>query len=221
MADTWQNKDGRRARGETSRRAIVEAAVACIAENGLCDTTLDRVAEGANVSRSLVIFHFKSKDGLLIDVLNYLGADYTKGWDAALSDDGAPTSERLFRLLEFDLRFALERPDIISVWQSFWGEAKGSTLYREVAFPRDQGYMKDLADLLQLLANEGGYTDVEPATIETGIWSMTLGLWLEAHLNPDLDIYTKGLDAINAYLQAVFPRHFPLAMLDAQITGST
>ena len=220
MTGTWHNKDGRRARGETSRRAIIEAAVACIAENGLCDTTLDRVAEGAKVSRSLVLFHFKSKDGLLIGVLNYLGEDYTKGWDAALVDDGTSTSERLQRLTEFDLRFVSERPDILSVWHSFWGEAKGSTLYREVAFPRDQGYRKDLADLLQLLADEGGYADVEPETVETGIWSMTLGLWLEAHLNPGFDIYTKGLHAINVYLQAVFPRHFPVNNVDTQETGS-
>lgn len=219
MPGTWHNKDGRRARGETSRRAIIEAAVACIAENGLCDTTLNRVAQGANVSRSLVIFHFKSKDGLLVDVLNYLGADYTRGWDAALADDGAPTNERLFRLLEFDLRFAAERPDILSVWHSFWGEAKGSTLYREVAFPRDQGYRKDLTDLLRLLADEGEYTDVEPETVEAGIWSMTLGLWLDAHLNPGFDIYTRGLQVINVYLQAVFPRHFPLNKLDSQEAG--
>ena len=57
--------DKRRVRGEQSRQLILQAAISSVAALGLGKTTLDRVAERADTSRALVVFHFKSKNGLL------------------------------------------------------------------------------------------------------------------------------------------------------------
>ena len=50
---------------------------------------------------------------------------------------------------------------------------------------------------------------------------MMLGFWLDAHLNPGSDVYTKGIRALNVYLHAMFPNHFPpiVRRLDAQVGG--
>ena len=93
---------------------------------------MDAVAQRAKVSRALVLFHFKSKNRLYIEVLNHLGARFSAGWDEILADQGGHARERLLRLLEFDVGFAREFPRYISVWHAFWGEAKGSTLLREL-----------------------------------------------------------------------------------------
>lgn len=211
MGVARQTTDRRRIRGEESRQAIINGAIDCIATRGLCGTTLGTVAERAEVSRALVVFHFKSKNRMLIDVLNYLGARFSAGWDAILADDSVCASERLLRLLEYDVRFVTDYPQYVSVWQAFWGEAKGSTLYREVSFPRDQRYTRDRRAVLQALAREGGYDDVDLATLDKGVEAMLFGLWLDAHLNPSPDHYAIGMRALRTYLGALFPRDFAAA----------
>jgi len=208
MPEMQQSTDRRRRRGAESRQAIIEAAIACIATRGLCTTTLDRVAERAQVSRGLVVFHFKSKSRMLVDVLNYLSTEYSTGWDAVLARPGATPSETILHLLEYDVGFASERPDYLSVWNAFWGEAKGSTLYREVILPRDERYAGDLRTVLVALIEEGGYDDVDAKAMETGIWAMLFGLWLSAHINPTPDHYGHSMRVLHVYLASVFPRHF-------------
>lgn len=208
MQAVMQSTDGRRIRGEESKRAIIEGAIDCIASQGLRGTTLDAVAVRANVSRALVVFHFKSKNGMLIDVLNYLGTQFSAGWEAILTDDRGPTSELILKLLDYDVRFVCENPQYVSVWHAFWGEAKGSTLYREMSFPRDRRYMHDLHGLLRVLVDEGGYNDIDLAALDVGVTAMLFGLWFEAHLNPSEDHYAVGMRAIRTYLGGLFPRHF-------------
>ncbi len=51
-------------RSETSRRAIVDAALQIIGEGGYQALTTTRIEELAGVSRGLVGYHFHSKQGL-------------------------------------------------------------------------------------------------------------------------------------------------------------
>ncbi len=203
-----QLSDGRRKRGAESRQAIIEAAIDSIATRGMCATTLDAVAERAQVSRALVVFHFKSKNRMLVDVLKHLEAEYSAGWDAILARRDATPSETILRLLEYDVRFGSERPDYLSVWNAFWGEANGNTLYREVILPRDERYGKDLRDLLGALIEEGEYDDVDAEAMQAGIIAMMFGLWLNAHVNPTPDYYQRSMHVLLTYLSSAFPRHF-------------
>jgi len=197
--------DGRRIRGEESRQAIIEGAIACIASRGLRGTTLDTVAERANVSRPLVVFHFKSKNRMLIDVLDYMGARFSAGWDTVLADESGSVADRLLRLLDYDVRFVCQHPEYVSVWHAFWGEAKGNTLYREVSFPRDRRYLRDLHGLLRQLVDEDGGDAVDLAALDKGLNAMLFGLWHDAHLNPSADHYAVAMRAVRTYLAALFP----------------
>lgn len=208
MSTAWQATDKRRLRGEKSKKAIIKAAIGAIAEQGLRGATLERVAHKAEVSRALVVFHFKSKTGMLTAVLNHVGNVYADGWDALLSTSGISTSDQLLRLLEYDVRFASERPDFLSVWHAFWGEAKGSSLYREVSYPRDERYESDLRKLLGDLAEEGGYENIDVSAVETGMFAMLFGLWRNSHLALDANDYDTGMQAIRVYLSKLFPRHY-------------
>jgi AcrR family transcriptional regulator len=50
--------------GEERKQQILEAARGLCAEKGFAGTTLDDIAEGAGVSRALVVQHFGSKEGV-------------------------------------------------------------------------------------------------------------------------------------------------------------
>jgi AcrR family transcriptional regulator len=159
------------------------------------------------VSRALVVFHFKSKNGLLTEVLEILGARYSKGWDAAIAAGGASTIEKLLRLLDYDVRFATEHPEFLSAWHAFWGEGKGNSLYRELSVPRDERYAHDTRQLLAVLVEEGGYDRNDLTPIHTVLTAVLFGLWVEYHLHPGPDDYRKGMAAVRLFLSKVFPKH--------------
>ena len=217
MQELPKADDRRRLRGKESRQIILQAAISCIASRGLSNTTLDRVADGAGVSRALVVFHFKSKSGLLKDVLEFLGAGYSEGWDEIKKLDGASTMEKLLQLLDYDVRFSTENPEFISAWHAFWGEAKGNLLYHELSVPRDERYARDTNQLIATLIEEGGYDENELLPLQTGLTAMQFGLWVESHLNPGPDDYSKGMDAVRLFLSKTFPKH----PLPPAVTAST
>ena len=66
--------DGRRARGEASRQAILDAAVRVIAAGGLTSVTHRAVAAEAGVSTALTTYHFATLDDLLQATLSSLSA---------------------------------------------------------------------------------------------------------------------------------------------------
>lgn len=66
--------DGRRARGEASRQAILDATVRVIAAGGLSSITHRAVAAEAGVSTALTTYHFATLDDLLQATLTSLSA---------------------------------------------------------------------------------------------------------------------------------------------------
>ncbi|WP_126427785.1 TetR/AcrR family transcriptional regulator [Brevibacillus marinus] len=52
-----------------SKQELIEAAKACIVENGLEKLTLKMVADKANVSQGTVYYHFHTKNQLMMDVV--------------------------------------------------------------------------------------------------------------------------------------------------------
>jgi len=196
--------DKRRIRGEESRKLILQAAISSIAALGLGSMTLDRVAERAGISRGLVVFHFKSKNNLIVEVLNFLGNQYSSGWDTVVKSNSGSSMLKILRLVDYDIRFACENPQYISAWHAFWGESKGNLLYHELVVPRDERYEKEMKQLLAQIIDEGGYDRRELPSITTGLFAMMFGIWVESHLNPGPDDYDKNTKATRLFLSKVF-----------------
>jgi DNA-binding transcriptional regulator YbjK len=77
--------DGRVAKGERARRALIEAALALIARDGICAVTHRKVTREAGLPASSAAYHFSSIHDLLEQTL--LWADRQEG--AALARIGA------------------------------------------------------------------------------------------------------------------------------------
>lgn len=58
--------DGRRARGDASRRTILRAAIGCITDEGVAKLTHRSVAAAAGLSPARVSYHFPAVDDLLV-----------------------------------------------------------------------------------------------------------------------------------------------------------
>jgi len=197
--------DKRRIRGKESRKLILQAAVDSIATLGLGKLTLDRVAERVGISRGLVVFHFKTKDNLIEEVLAYLGEKYSGGWNLILEAAAESDMSKLLRLIDYDIRFACDNPTFVSAWHAFWGELKGSDMYQEHVGQRDLGYANDYELLLQKISGEGKYNLQELSLVTRGLFMMMFGAWVQVHLNPGPDDYEVNTKAVRLFLRGVFP----------------
>ncbi len=199
--------DKRLEKGVARRKVILDAAIKCIATRGLCDTTLDRIAQIAGVSRTLVVFHFKSKNEMLKIVLSEIGAEYNQQWNEILESSKTLSAEKkLMRLVDYDLKLPIEKPDLISVWYTFWGEAKG--LYKQFNANRDRKYDQDTYRLIESIINNGNYQTVNVKHVSAALSAMLLGFWWTAHLNPKQYNYQTNRKIIKSYLKLNFPDHF-------------
>ena len=198
--------DKRREKGAESRKIIIDAAVNCIATRGLCDTTLDKIADIANVSRTLVVFHFKSKKQMLAIVLEEIASQYNAEWESILNKTKNKSPEkRLLELIKYDVKLPVNKPNLIAVWHAFWGEAKG--LYKEFNSARDEKYSRDLNHLISQIA-DNNYQTTDIRGVVTGLEAMLLGFWWTAHVNPRQYNYRNCMRIIKSYLKLNFPKNF-------------
>jgi len=59
-------------RSATTRQALLDATVACLAEDGYAKTTTSRVAERAGVSRGAHLHHFQTRQALVAAAMEHL-----------------------------------------------------------------------------------------------------------------------------------------------------
>ena len=97
----------RRKTGSTVKPdTIVDAGVAAIKETNLTDWTVDSVASKAGCAKGLVLYHFKSKDGLLLRVADRIRQNQVKNRLEAVSGGtkGAASLDRLWAALTAEVR---------------------------------------------------------------------------------------------------------------------
>ncbi|GAA2151799.1 MULTISPECIES: TetR/AcrR family transcriptional regulator [Glycomyces] len=90
---------------ETTRDAIVAAAVPVFGRYGFRKTTMDLLAQAAGVSRPAVYQYFPNKTAVFRAVVETVGAELHAAALAA-SATGVTTADRLFALLRVKLDFA-------------------------------------------------------------------------------------------------------------------
>lgn len=92
---------GKKASEEARREQILQAAFRVAVREELEQLTIRQVAAEAGLSTGLVFFHFKSKEALLLALLDRLLDALFENWD--VSESSSPT-ERLLAWLKLDLQ---------------------------------------------------------------------------------------------------------------------
>lgn len=104
------------------KSAILEAAFSVAARERLDAVTTRRVAEVAGVSAGLVIFHFESKDKLLLALCEQVVDEVRLAFAGAPVEPDRPASDALLRFLS-DRVANFERPRVrerIELFFDFW-----------------------------------------------------------------------------------------------------
>lgn len=174
---------------------IVEAVVEAVAQHGISGTTLANVAAIAEVSQGVLIFHFKSKEGLLAETLRRLIDEYQQGWQAALAEPDP--LQRIVQLVRSDFAAAVCSRKTLALWFAFWGEAAAQPLYNAICAKSETlRYEAMIAACRAFCETDKGET-CDPALLAHSIDAMTDGLWLQMHIS------AKSLSRVDARAMAM------------------
>jgi TetR/AcrR family transcriptional regulator, transcriptional repressor of bet genes len=174
-------KDLRIVRGEDSRRSLVQAAINAVAQYGLAATTLNAVAEIAGVSRTLIGFHFSSKEQLLDAALENALDTYDKSLRKYLAQISSDSQTQVEGHILHDMHFAATHSELLSLWFANWGEVRATKKYRLNLLPIDNKYRNEITENLNNLFKDSHLSMQRAIMIDNFIY----GVWLQCHLNPE------------------------------------
>lgn len=101
------------------RHQILDTAKRCIARQGYHQTTMDKIAEEAGLSKGALYWYFKSKDDILVDLCRQMNNEYIATFHHFASQKMSvrelvlKTGERLLDLM-------LKESDSYKVFLEFW-----------------------------------------------------------------------------------------------------
>jgi TetR/AcrR family transcriptional repressor of bet genes len=187
------------------RRQIIEATIDTISTRGLAETTVATVAESAGVSHGMLMFHFKTKDALLVETLNFLSAEYGATWQAALAAAPDDPIARILALIAADFEPKVCARKKVAVWHAFFGEARARPTYLALYGELDEERTEVMHRLCAAALSEEPSTqwtaDIATACIER----LADGLWLQLLLGTRRTERREALRVIHQLLLSIFP----------------
>jgi len=173
-----------RSRGEETRRSILHATSALIAESGWSGFSTREIAARAGVTQGVVSYHWRSKDELVREAALAAAAGSLEPAVAALRE--APSvREALTRSLELVQAIRSEPALALLLFETMLNAARDERL-REALDEMIRHFRAELAAALE----REGVADAEPlaAALAAG-WD---GLFLHAVVDPRLDVLEAG-----------------------------
>jgi TetR/AcrR family transcriptional regulator len=154
---------------QEKRTRIMDAALSLFSKNGVSGTTVEQVSELANVSKSNLLYYFKSKDGLYLSVITHL----LDVWLTPLQNFSAEQDpiETLSNYIKVKLEMSRDNP---AESKLFCMEVvQGAPLLiKELETP-----LKTLLDAKSAVINEwikaGKLKPVDPIHLIFSIWAIT------------------------------------------------
>ncbi len=117
-ASTRSHKPANGGRGESSRKAILNAAEAIFAAQGLTGARTKAIARAAGVNKALLYYYFKSKDALYLAVLEEHLKGFFQKTNTVFQSKGSVRSVLLsYVTMHFDL--ISQQPHLPLIFQRF------------------------------------------------------------------------------------------------------
>lgn len=181
---------------------VIEAVVEVVARHGISGTTFANVSAAAGVSQGVLVFHFKTKEGLLTETLSRLLQEYEQAWSVAVASPDP--LERILGLVRADFSPSICNRKTLALWFSFWGEAGAQPLYSKVCVTAEVARYEAMLSSCRALVETSGGPD--PMLLSNSIDAFTDGLWLQMHLQGFPITRSEALESAFAHLRLLIPK---------------
>ncbi|MEU0933231.1 MULTISPECIES: helix-turn-helix domain-containing protein [unclassified Embleya] len=191
------------ASGDARRTRILNIALQEFAENGYRGTSLARIAERAELTQAGLLHHFRSKQELLVAVLDLRDRMDTEHLDLGeLPPGGEAALAKLTELAEHNRNI----PGLVQLFTVLTGEAV-TTDHPAHGWAQDRYAMVRTGVTASLEAGRASgelRADIDPAAIAAQIFAMMDGLQLQWLLDPEhVDMATLFRDYVEHLLRRI------------------
>lgn len=171
------------------REQIIAAAYAIAAKHGLNAVTIRVVALRADTSPGLVIFHFRTKEELILAVLDWVLSTTTAVSVGPEIEAISDPLERLIALLRQEMARLSREPQAIRVFFEFWGAAiwdRKIAARVEQELERYRNAFRPMAEAV-LIAEPERFRGVTAAALTAVAVSFIKGYAVQSMIEPHLD----------------------------------
>ncbi|WPE23537.1 TetR family transcriptional regulator C-terminal domain-containing protein [Shinella sp. NM-101] len=191
------------------RQQLLDAALSVVARRGLSGITVNDIADEAGCSYGVIAFHFKTKERLLLAVLDLLASNYEKIWLDAMASAAASPAERLRLLIDVDFDPRVAKTKHLAVWMAFWAEAPRVPAYKKRCSELKYRSLDTMVTLVTELAAERAVT-VDAMAIARGLYAITDGCWIFSHVTGENSpqMRERSRQVCLTFLSAFFPSDF-------------
>jgi len=170
-------------RSETTRAAILAAALKLFSQHGYDATGVAEICAEAGVSKGAFYHHFPTKQTLFLALLN----DWLEGLDEQIQSIlfVAPNmAEGLVRMAGMAGQFASQAGGNLPMFLEFWTQASRDPAVWQATIAPYQRYQRVFAGLVQTGIDEGSLRVTDPTVAARMLVAMAVGLLLQASLDP-------------------------------------
>jgi AcrR family transcriptional regulator len=193
-------EDQRRARGRSTRAQLIAAATEVLRERGFGATSMRAVAERADARLSLVHYHFGSKGGLLVAVLEHLTEDLLERQGTLFSDDRSFADQ--WRTACDYLREDVSSGYVRILWE-LWAAGLADPELAERWRATQRGWKDLIEERLERLEGDGVELPMRPRALATLIGNLFEGAETEilAGVTEDESPHLEALEACGELIE--------------------
>ncbi|WP_205683769.1 TetR/AcrR family transcriptional regulator [Brevibacillus migulae] len=165
---------------------ISKGALVAFSRNGYSETTMDTIAETANVAKGTLYYHFKTKEELFVYVnqkgVEMLIASVTE----AILDQSISITERIFHVLDEHLRFFADNRELCMLLLSISGDSQRDRLIGTLL----TDYFQMMESFFTELQQQGRLqADLEVRTVVSSLFGM-VGMTVLRKMFREEPVYT-------------------------------
>ena len=184
--------------GSVGRSQLIEAALDCLALQGLANTTVRTIATQAGVSGGLVRHHFGSKDRLLVMAYRHMNEFWLERVRRSVDLTDPRTDQDLARALKAYFPSDADDTRRMKIIVAYWSMVSTNS---EIASIQAETYAAFL-EFFQRLLSPHVTSAAEANDIAIGLIGLSDGLWLECCLNPDRLTHERAFEITSDFVRA-------------------
>ncbi len=175
----------------------MEATYRALCTHGYADLTIQAIADEFEKSKSLLYYHYETKDDLLLDFLDWL----LERWKDELREDEADDVESFVDgILPREL--GEEREEFRAAIVEIRAQAASKPAYRERFTRSDDLFRGVLVERIEAGVDRGAYRDVAPEATADLLMSVIDGAMLR-RATTDADVMGNTRDGVDVYVARV------------------
>ncbi|MFC3099868.1 TetR family transcriptional regulator C-terminal domain-containing protein [Altererythrobacter lauratis] len=167
---------------DTRRHSLIQAAAACLAQQGARGVSVRSICARAGVSAGLLTHYFDGIGDLILATYRETGRKVADAVAQAVAAAGNDPRARLEAYVTASFRPPVLDPELLATWLAFWSLVKSDPKVAEVHGELYADFRAGLEGLLREYWGEGA-RDEEVRLAAIAINALVDGLWLELCLD--------------------------------------